>query len=144
MECLNIIIFVFQDNRYDNQRHVLLQNTARDSDGVSLKCELLQSRVYYCCTSVFPIALQTDQGIITPVNGVILNGDLGSNTSTPDIPGIEISPSNTPPIQGEDCTTATTPAAGREDSLTPPGLRSRSAVTPGRRAMEALNKVSLQ
>ena len=75
---------------------------------------------------------QIDHG---PANGVIHNGDTCSDTSTPDIPAIEVSPSDTPPtsIADED----------RDNSLIPPAMGARSAVTPGRRAMEALNKVGL-
>jgi hypothetical protein len=94
-----------QDNRYDNQRYVPRPGSGRSTD-------------------------QIDHG---PANGVIHNGDTCSDTSTPDIPAIEVSPSDTPPtsIADED----------RDNSLTPPAMGACSAVTPGRRAMEALNKV---
>ena len=59
--------------------------------------------------------------------------------STPNIPGIEVSPNDTPPASIRDGDIGT----AREDSLTPPAVDVRSAVTPGRKAMEALNKVGL-
>lgn len=73
------------------------------------------------------------------MNGVILNGDSCSDTSTPDIPAIEVSPSYTPPASIHDDDSGTT----REGSLTPPALGARSVLTPGRKAMEALKKVCL-
>lgn len=86
----------------------------------------------------FHLSPQIDQGPATPVNGMIHNGDACSDMSTPDIPAIEVSPSDTPPASIPDEDTA-----ARDISLTPPALGARSAVTPGRRAMEALNKVGL-
>ena len=76
---------------------------------------------------------------MTPVNGAIPNGDICSNTSTPDIPAIEVSPSDSPPISFQDDDSST----AREDSLTPPAIYAGSAVTPGRRAMMALQKVRM-
>ena len=67
------------------------------------------------------------------INGGIPNGDVCSSGSISDLPTVEVSPSVTPP--GSD---ASTP---RETSLTPPANGARSAVTPGRRAMEALKEV---
>ena len=82
---------------------------------------------------------QTDEGAVTPVNGAIPNGDICSSTSTPDIPAIEVSPSDSPPISFQDDDSST----AREDSLTPPALYAGSTATPGRRAMMALKKVCM-
>lgn len=86
-------------------------------------------------TLLFCSIPQTDQGMVTPVNGGIPNGDIYSSRSTPDPPIIEVSPSVTPPASDE----STTP---REYSLTPPVIGAQSTITPGRRAMEALQEVS--
>lgn len=71
---------------------------------------------------------------MTVINGGIPNGDICS--SIPDIPTVEVSPSVTPPGSDDNGTP-------REASLTPPANGARSAVTPGRRAMEALKEVWL-
>lgn len=67
------------------------------------------------------------------VNGSLPNGDL---CSTLEVPAIEVSPSETP-VNGYDEDSSIT----REGSLSPPAIEAGSAVTPGRRAMEALRKV---
>ena len=67
------------------------------------------------------------------VNGTLPNGDL---CSTPEAPAIEVSPSESP-VNGYDEDSSIT----REGSLSPPAIEARSAVTPGRKAMEALKKV---